>query len=292
MAAFVHDQAEGLRRLFRPDVVRVLAVASAVAGVGKATLLVNLAATLARRGRRVLILSERDRPPPTDLVPAPAHDLGAVLAGRRKLDQIVASGPAGVGWLRLGDAVSRLAQLGAADQEALAADFGRLARLWDVVLLDPMPGLRSPSMGLSLAAQERLLVASPAPQSITETYALIKRLVQGFGERRFHLVLNKVRTGAQAEGIYNNLQATVGRYLVARIEWLASVPSDPRVRQAERLGRTLDQTFPDSPAAFAMRGLAEAIEGWPWPDAESGRLETFLNKLVMTSRLTAESAHS
>lgn len=291
MSVFVHDQAEGLRRLLRPDFVRVLALAGARPGVGRATLADNLAAVLARRGRRVLVIDTQSRTPPPDLAPPPQQDLTAVLRGRKRLDDVVTQGSTGVHWLRAGDALATLPGLAAPAQDDVAAQFQQMGQALDVVLIDAAPATRPDSLPFSLAAQALLLAANREAATITETYALMKRLSRDFGQRRFHLVVTRVRSGGEARAIYNNLLATASRYLGAALDLLGHVPADDRVRQAERLGRSVAEAFPDCPAAAAIRLLAEAIEAWPCPDEETGRLDAFFNRLVMTSRLASEHAH-
>lgn len=291
MGSLVPDQAEGLRRLLRPDFLRVIALTAAREGVGRTMVLTALAASLAQRGRRVLVVSERHPRIPGDLAPTPRHDLAAVLAGRRTLKEVVTQGDKGVAWLALGDGLSRLPALDAATQESLGAAFAEAMQGMDVLLLDPMPGDRTCSLALQLAAQQQVLVVSPAAEAITQTYALIKRLARGFAQRHFHLVIAKVGAGTQAQAIYNNLAQTAGHHLAVRLDWLGQVPVDAQARQADRLGRSVVEAFPDCPLAAAVRGLAQAIEAWPWPEADTGRPDAFLHRLVMISRLAAENAH-
>ena len=52
------DQAEGLRRLRVQDAARIVTVASGSAGAGKTITVINLAASLARSGKNVLVIDE------------------------------------------------------------------------------------------------------------------------------------------------------------------------------------------------------------------------------------------
>ena len=290
MGAFAQDQAEGLRRMLAPDFVRVIAVASGRAKVGKTTTVLNLAAALANRGKKVLILDEQPRRAQMEraLRTPPRHDLAAVIRGKKNLDEIIVDGPPGVRLMPAHDGLRHLAELGAAEQDALALAFGQLASSVDVLLVDPVPGATQTSLSLSLAAQELLLLVSGDPQSITDAYALIKLLARDFAHRRFHVIVTKARGGADAEAIYNNMAQVAGRYLKVQLAYLGYVPLDDEAKQAAKIGRPVVEAFPASPASAAFRALAAHIEQWPYPRDDAGRLETFVNKLVITSRLTAE----
>lgn len=293
MPAFAPDQAEGLRRLLSPDFVRIITVVSGRPRIGKSTTILNLATALARRGRKVLILDEQIRRPQVErmLQSAPRHDLLAVIQNKKTIDECLGAGPPGVRVLAAHEAMRRLPGLDGSEQETLVNAFHQLAQTVDVVLVDPAPGTSDASISLSLAAQELLLLTTQDAQSITDAYAVIKRLAQNFAHRRFHVVVNKTRGGEDAEAIYNNMAQTAGRYLSVRLAYLGHVPVDDHAKQAAKLGQAVVDAYPASPSSLAYRRLAEQVDLWPYPADDTGRIETFLNKLVITSRLTAENAH-
>jgi flagellar biosynthesis protein FlhG len=293
VSAFAQDQAEGLRRLLRSDCLRVIAVASGRPRVGKTTVVLNLASVLACRGKKVLVVDERPRRAQLERVlrSPPRYDLAEVIRGRKSLEEVIVDGPAGIRLLPAQDGLRHLADMPPHGQESLAAAFKQLAQSVDFVLVDPAPGVAPTALSLSLAAQEVLLLVTPDPQSITDTYALVKLLARDFARRKFHVIVNKTRTGIDAEAIYNNMAQAAGRYLNARLEYLGHVPFEDQVRQATKLGQAVLEAFPACPAGTAMRALVDRIDQWPYPSDESGRLDAFLNKLVITSRLMAEGIH-
>ena len=62
MADFQRDQAEGLRRLLDREHLRVTTVTSGSHGVGKTSVVINVAAEFAARGHRVLVIDENYGP--------------------------------------------------------------------------------------------------------------------------------------------------------------------------------------------------------------------------------------
>jgi flagellar biosynthesis protein FlhG len=293
VAAFVSDQAEGLRRLLSPGFVRILTLASPRPRLGKSTVVLNLAAAMARRGRRVLVLDEHAPSAQLQgtLRSSPQHDLLAAVQGKAPLEACVGSGPAGVQFVCAHDAIRRLPSLHSEEQSALADAMRQLAHSADVLLVDPAPGTSDSSISLSLAAQELLLLTTQDTQSITDTYALIKRLAQNFAHRRFHVLVNKAKASAQAEGIYNNMAQAAARYLGVQLAYLGHLPAEEQMRRATRLEQAVVDAYPDSASAQAFRTLAERIDLWPYPADDTGRVDNFLHKLLITSRLTAENAH-
>lgn len=291
MSAVFEDQAAGLRRLFAPPPCRIVGLVAARPGVGLTTCLRALAVSLAERGRRVLSIEAPERrPTPPGPWAALPQGLEAVIAGRRRLSEVVADGPAGIQRLLLDVPASHLALLSAPAQQALSEAFADLGGRYDAVLVSAAQGERIETLAPALAAQQIVVLLDARAASITAAYAAMKQMAQHYGQRRFHLLLNRTRGDGEAEVICNNIALAAGRFLKLRPDVLGVVPEDAKARQAHRLGRSVLETFPDAPAGRACRNLAETIESWPAGEPGEARLSGFLNRLAMTARLLAEGA--
>ena len=161
----IHDQAEGLRRLLVQDFVRIVTVASGKAGAGKTTTVINLAAYLARAGKKVLIIDENAGANnlSTTLGLNAHRDLLDVIRRDKSLDQVIVGHSEGQYILPAGRGMRVLDKLSAGDQAHLIGCFAHLAQPMDVVLIDTAPGgpagySRSISAGMKL-----LVVVSPEP---------------------------------------------------------------------------------------------------------------------------------
>lgn len=283
------DQAEGLRRLLADDFVRVLTLTSGKRGVGKTTALLNLAGALARRGKRVMVLDEHQGAHSVTgmLGLVPCYDLTHVARRERSLEQVMLPGPEGVTVVPAGNSVQALGALPPAEQERLVRAFAQQAHAVDVVLVDAVAGVASHVLPLSLAAQELVVVVDPRPASMTDAYALIKVLSQGYARRGFHIVVNRAATRDEAMSVFNNMAEVARRFLKVSLDFTGFVPVDEKLRRAAGLGRTVVDAFPASEAARAFRDLAESVEQWPYPDAGQGRLDAFMQRLIQSSHIAA-----
>ena len=290
MAEVLQDQAEGLRRLLARDSVRVVTLTSGRTGVGKTSVVVNLAVALAKRGRNVLVLDEQQGEGGTEslLGLSARYDLMHVIRREKTLDEVMLHGPEGVSIVSAGKGLRALAGLGQEDQDWLVQSFRQLSKSVDVVLVDAVAGIASNVLPLPLASQEIVIVVSQHPSSITDAYALIKVLNQNFAIRRFHILASKVQSAAEAQGLFRNMAEVAERFLDVSLNLMGHVPSDEKLKQSARISRPVVEAFPAATSAKAIRNLAEAMEQWPYPAGEGGCLESFMQRLIQSSRMAAE----
>lgn len=293
MAEVLQDQAEGLRRLLARDSVRVVTLTSGRTGVGKTNIVINLALALAKRGRHVLVLDEQQGEGGTEslLGLSARYDLMHVIRREKSLEEVMLHGPEGVSIVSAGKGLRALAGLGQEDQDWLIQSFRQVSKSVDVVLVDAVAGIASNVLPLPLASQEIVIVVSQHPSSITDAYALIKVLNQNFAIRRFHILASKVHSAAEAQGLFRNMADVAGRFLDVSLDFMGFVPTDEKLKQSARISRPVVDAFPAAASAKAIRNLAEAMEQWPYPAGEDGCLESFMQRLIQSSRMAAEGFH-
>jgi ATP-binding protein involved in chromosome partitioning len=245
---------------------RVYAVASGKGGVGKSSVTVNLAASLAARGLSVGVvdadiyghsvprmLGADGRPTRVEdmIMPPSAHGVKVISIG------MFTSGNAAVVW--------RGPMLHRALQQFLADVYwGDL----DVLLLDLPPGTGDVAISLAqlLPNAEILVVTTPqaAAAEVAERAGAIalqthQRLV-GVIENMSWLELP---SGERMEIFGSGGGATVASSLTqivgASVPLLGQIPLDTRVREAGDAGNPIVLSSPDAPAARAMTAVADRL---------------------------------
>jgi flagellar biosynthesis protein FlhG len=279
----IHDQAEGLRRLLVQDFARIVTVISGHAGTGKTTTVINLAAFLADNGKNVLIIDENvSANNLSATLGLSAHrDLLDVIRRDKTLDQVIITHGEGLHILPAGRGMRVLDKLSGGDQTHLIGCFARLAQPMDVVLIDAAPGRSSRLLPLNFAGHELLVVVSPEPASITSAYALIKHNnSQRHDKQRFHILVNKANTEAEAQTIFDNMANAATRYLGVSLDFLGFIPPDGKLC----LGRAVAEAFPNAVSAAAFRSAAESLTNWPSQEGDSRRLERFMQCLLQSNQ--------
>lgn len=279
------DQAAGLRRMVKPEPVRVIAVTGGKGGVGKTNVSINLAVAMADLGKRVLVLDADLGLANIDVVLGlhPEYDLSHVLRGERSLDEILIEGPSGIRVAPAASGVQQMAELSEAEHAGLIHAFSDVGADLDVLIVDTAAGISDSVVSFSRAAQEVVVVVCDEPASITDAYALIKLLNREYGVDRFRILSNMARGAQEGRGIYNKMCRVTDRYLDVMLSFMGSIPYDDNLRKAVRAQKPVVQAFPRSRAAQTFKNLAKKADNWPVPEGVSGHLQFFVERLIQFS---------
>ena len=261
---------------------RVFAVTSGKGGVGKTNLSVNLAITLANKGRKVLILDGDVGLANVDILldETPKHTLGDLLRGTHSLDDVVLTSPHGVSVLPGTSGLVEMSDLTAEDRMGLMEAVEPLADTYDTVIVDTAAGIGSNARFFAGAAQEVLVVATPEPTSLADAYAMIKVLATRCGVDRVGLVLNQTTSDQEAREVYQRLAQLTSRFLPVVLTLSGYIPSDPHVRESVMQQRPVVTAFPSAPSSQAFGALADRLLMRP-PNLEaSGRMQFFWRRLM------------
>ena len=257
------DQAHGLRRMFAPGRPRVIQIVAGREGVGRTTVAVNLAVALAQAGRDTLLVEAARNPSEAralDYLGLVAQDAWAV-APMRPIEVAATQGLAV--WPL--DLAQRGREL---EPTAIPPRLTGRTRLPDCVLVNSACG-RSLVWTGEHESHEVMIVLSRAAASITDAYALIKRMsVQGL-QTRFHVLVNRAASEEEARLIYRNMAAVAQGYLDIQLELCGFVPADEALARAAAHGVSVLDTEPDAPATRAFRRLAEFVTKAGRPAARS-----------------------
>ncbi|MCC6990549.1 MAG: MinD/ParA family protein [Acidobacteria bacterium] len=251
-----------------PPVARPLdhitAVTSGKGGVGKTFVSANLAAALARGGRRVLVLDADLGLANLDVVLNlyPKITLHEVFTGKATLEEAILPAPGGFSVLLAGSGMVEYSRMTPDVREKLQALVAEVAPKFDHVLLDTGAGISDVVLYTVSLAAEVLVVATPEPTSLTDAYATIKVLATTQGRRLMHLLVNQTRRPGEGRAVRAQLQQVVDRYVnpsldtPVRLELMGEVPADPAVREAVQRRQLLLETLPGTPASLAIVNAA------------------------------------
>jgi flagellar biosynthesis protein FlhG len=264
--------------------LRVIAVTSGKGGVGKSNIVVNLGLALARQGLKVLLIDADLGLANLDILLGltTRFTIYDVLSLGKSLGEAIVPGPEGVKILPASSGIADLAELTDFQKLALLNELDNYAADLDVVLIDTGAGISRNVIFFNLASQERIVVATNQPTSITDAYAMIKVLAQQHGERSFKLLVNGVSRARQAEVVYRTLVTVAERFLEQEInlEYLGFIPYDAAVPKAVMRQQPVITLYPQSPASRSFTQTAERLWQAPPRDSMAGNLRFFWRRLT------------
>jgi len=264
---------------------RVIAVTSGKGGVGKTNVVANLAIGLARIGKRVLVLDADLGLGNIDVLLGlvPRYTLEHVLSGSHHLSDIIIEGPAGIRVLPAGSGLPRLTSLTDVQQLILQTELELVTDKADVLLIDTGAGVSPNVTYFASAAQETIVVISPEPTSLTDAYALIKVLCREHRERRFHVLVNMVKSRREAAQTFRKLDVAAERFLNVSLEYLGFIPLDDYLPMAVIEQKAVTERFPCSPAARTFGELAKTVAAWPEPQLPKSTVQFLWQQLIPMS---------
>jgi flagellar biosynthesis protein FlhG len=241
---------------------RVICVSSGKGGVGKTNIVTNLALNLAQAGKRVLVLDADLNLANVDILLGltPRYNLHHVFSGEKSLEEVLVHGPAGLLILPASSGIMELADLSEQQRLYFLAEMEALGAEIDIMLIDTAAGINNNVIYFNLAAQERIIVLTPEPTSLTDAYALIKVLSGRHDVKRFRILVNLARSEKEALGVFRKISMVADRFLDSlALDYLGHVPYDSRLPQAVRQQRLLADLFPESLAGRSFTRLATRL---------------------------------
>jgi len=246
---------------------RITAITSGKGGVGKTFLAANLAAALARQGRRVLVLDADLGLANLDVVLNlyPKVTLHDVFKGDAKLEDAILPAPGGFSVLLAGSGMVEYSRMTGSVRDQLQSIIQEVTPRFDHVLLDTGAGISDVVLYTVSLAGRVLVVATPEPTSLTDAYATIKVLATTQGRRDIMLVVNQVRRAGDGRTVRHQLQQVIDRYVnptaaaPVHLELLGELPSDNAVRDAVLRRELLLTTAPGAAISVAINALATRL---------------------------------
>jgi len=261
---------------------RVYSITSGKGGVGKTAVTANIAVSLAKLGKKVLILDADLGLANIDVVfgLAPKYNLNHFFSGEQDLASILVEGPNGVKILPAGSGVQNFTRLDSQQKQNLLDGLDLMHNDFDFVLIDTEAGISENVTYFNTAAQEILVVTTPDPTAITDAYALMKLLSTQYHEKRFNLVVNMIQSDEEALDVYRKLTMVSNRYLDISIEFLGSIPADRQMIDAIRKQRVIVDLYPASRITTAFTLLAGTLCSEQIHCAPKGGIQFFWKKLL------------
>ena len=264
------DQAEQLRILKAGQqqskpLARVIAVTSGKGGVGKSNTSINLAIQFRKMGKRVIILDADFGLANIEIMfgAVPEHNLCDLIYQGKGIRDIITWGPMEVGFISGGSGIVGMSNLSRDYLNYIIQNLAQLDSIADIIIVDTGAGISDAVLEFLIASGEILLVTTPEPTSITDSYSLVKALYRhprfDADTMKVKLIANRVQKGAEGQILFNKLNAVIERYLKVPMTYLGYVPEDSQLPKSVMQQVPVSLHNPSARSTAAYERIAERL---------------------------------
>lgn len=289
------DQAEQLRNLIKAESLerpeaRVITVTSGKGGVGKSNTAINLAVQFRKMGQRVIILDADFGLANIEIMfgAVPKHNLCDLIYQGKNIKEIITWGPMEIGFISGGSGIAGMANLSKEYLNYIIRNLVELDSIADVIIIDTGAGIADVVLEFLVASGEILLVTTPEPTSITDSYSLLKALSRhprfSPEESPIKMIANRVEDKAEGTALFEKLNAVVARYLKMPISYLGAVPQDSQLSRAVMQQVPVSIQHPQAKASQAYAEIAAKLTGKEMPAQKRG-MAAFFSHIISGKKM-------
>lgn len=281
------DQAEQLRNIIKANqapmrpLARVITVTSGKGGVGKSNVSINLALQFRKMGHRVIILDADFGLANIEIMfgTVPKHNLCDLIYKGKNIKDIITWGAGDVGFISGGSGIVGMSNLSKDYLDYIIHNLIQLDAIADVIIIDTGAGISDAVMEFLVASGEILLVTTPEPTSITDSYSLLKALNRhprfSVENSKIKVIANRVNKVSEGQVLFDKLKVVANKYLKLPIEYLGAIPWDKQLTEAVMQQKPVSLSNPNAKSALAFEEIAAKLMGDANPIKKRGMAAFF-----------------
>ncbi len=266
------DQAEQLRNIIKAEnqnrpVARVITVTSGKGGVGKSNTAINLAVQFRKMGQRVIILDADFGLANIEIMfgAVPKHNLCDLIYQGKNIREIITWGPMEIGFISGGSGIAGMSNLSRDYLVYIIQNLAELDSIADVIIIDTGAGIADAVLEFLVASSEIILVTTPEPTSITDSYSLLKALSRhprySAEASPIKMIANRVEDEFEGQTLFDKLNVVVTRYLRLPISFLGAIPQDTQLSKAVMQQNPVSIQYPQAKSSLAYEAIAAKLMG-------------------------------
>lgn len=266
------DQAEQLRKIIKANnippsrpLARIITVTSGKGGVGKSNTSINLAIQFRKMGKKVIILDADFGLANIEVMfgAVPKYNLFDLIYQGKNIQEIITWGPMEVGFISGGSGIAGMANLSREYLTYIVQNLAQLDSIADVIIVDTGAGISDAVLEFLVASGEIILVTTPEPTSITDSYSLLKALNRHprFSREmsQVKMIANRVEKEGEGKALFDKLNTVVSRYLKLPMAYLGEIPQDAKLTRAVMQQAPVSLKDPDAKSSQAYEKIANNL---------------------------------
>lgn len=261
------DQAEVLRQLVNRNNVekeksKIITVTSGKGGVGKSNFIVNLAITLSKEGKKVLLFDADIGMGNDDVLMGIYHkyNIMDVINGEVSIEEGIIEGPNGIHLLPGGTGINNIEDLTKEQREKFISEIDNVDG-YDYILIDTGAGINRTVLAFIASSDEAIFILTPEPTSLTDGYSLFKALKHFKIETHVNIVINRALSEEEGRATFSKFDLATRRFLNRYPTYLGCIYEDKHLTMAVRNQTPVVIKYPKSEAARSIVRVAARVMG-------------------------------
>ena len=259
----MQDQFEHIRQFSstHKDQAKLISVTSGKGGVGKSSIVVNLAIAMAQLGKKVLIIDADTNLGNVDILLGmnPKFNFLNYVMDDLAIERILVKHHSGVSIIPNSSGNRYWKDINDNLRVKIFELFYKLRPQFDYIIIDTAGGLSSISLEISIKADKVLLITTSEPTSINDTYAMIKILNSMKKDIPIDLLLNMVTSPTEVSDVYQRLSLVLEHFLGFSVGICGYLLFDPGVRAAVHKQEPFILMNPNSVASDNIINIAKIV---------------------------------
>jgi flagellar biosynthesis protein FlhG len=145
----------------------------------------------------------------------------------------------------------------------IVQNLSQLDAIADIIIIDTGAGISDAVLDFLVASGEILVVSTPEPTSITDSYSLLKALNRhprfSREDSKIKVIANKTSSDEEGDAVFNKLSTVVSRYLKLSVTYLGAIPQDRYLEDAVMQQKPVSILNPNAKSAMAYEKMAYAL---------------------------------
>ncbi|HVN98170.1 MAG TPA: MinD/ParA family protein [Syntrophorhabdaceae bacterium] len=239
---------------------RTITVTSGKGGVGKSSIVSNMAYVLGNMNKSTFVLDADLSLGNIDIMfgVVPKFNVKDLMEGTRNIEEIITEGPCGIKIIPATSGISEFSHLSDHERNILFTSIKALPA-HDFLIVDTSAGISSNVVYFNTMSEAVFVVITPDPASMTDSYAVIKVLHKKTGRKDFNIVVNMVRDEKEALEIYRNILNVTDKFLDVYLDYFGFIPLDRNISIATRRQKLWAEHFPDTDATQALAQICNRL---------------------------------
>lgn len=240
--------------------MKIISITSGKGGVGKTSVVCNMAVGLSKMGKKVLILDGDLGMANVDIFFGvhPKKTIHDLLNGVPLKDCLTSAAP-NIDVLAGGSGLYEVSQMNAFQRREVLAHIAEVSFVYDYLIIDTSPGLHDHVLHLNSVADECMVLLTADPSSFTDSYALIKVLHQKYRVQKFSIICNQVQDEKAGEQLFVKFSDVVQQFLPVRLNYKKTIPFDSQLKLSNQLQRLIIRQDAKAVSAQALSSLCREV---------------------------------